>query len=290
MLKICEKNITKYSTIRTKAIAKYFCTINNSSDLYAAINFSQKKKIKFKILGNGSNILFAKEYYDKLLFIKLGKKFNYFNIDNKYAEIGASHSLIQAGRKLISMGYKSFIFFNLIPANIGGALRQNAGTGSGEEIKDVLASCILYDVYNNKIKVFKGDELELSYRNSIIKNNPNRYVVLSAKFKLGELTKDIKKLDAEMKNRVKEKLAREPKGYCFGSTFMNSDKYAWEYVDAIQGELNYVKNAYFSKKHKNWIINKDASGDEIFKLIKDAQKLVKEKFNIQLYEEVDIIA
>ena len=43
----------------------------------------------------------------------------------------------------------------------------------------------------------------------------------------------IKKFISEMKNRVKEKTNREPKGYCFGSTFMNNKKSAWEYVDSI---------------------------------------------------------
>ena len=64
-------------------------------------------------------------------------------MNDKYVEIGACHSLIQAGRKLISHGFSDFIFFNLIPANIGGAIRQNAGTGPGEEMQDVCSKMVL---------------------------------------------------------------------------------------------------------------------------------------------------
>jgi len=289
MFQIIEKDITNYSTIRTKAYAKYFSMIRNLDDLRQALEFSKEKKINYKILGNGSNILFAKEYYDNLLFLKLGKEFNFFNFEKNYVHIGASHSLIQAGRKLINLGYEDFIFFNLIPANIGGAIRQNAGVGDSEEIKDVIFSCILYDIeLNDKIELDKN-ELKFSYRKSIIKENPDKYIILSAKFFLKKSTNDLKKIELKMKNRVKEKLSREPKGYCFGSTFMNGKKLAWQYVDSIYDELKLSDNVYFSKKHKNWIINKSASGKEVYELIISAQELIKKKYSVNLIEEVDVI-
>ena len=68
--------------------------------------------------------------------MQLGDSFKKIKFYNNYVEIGGSYSLIQAGRKLINAGYGDYIFFNLIPATIGGAVRQNAGTGQDEEIKD----------------------------------------------------------------------------------------------------------------------------------------------------------
>ena len=289
MFQIIEKDITSYSTIRTKSYAKYFCTIRNTEDLKEALEFSKQKEIKYKVLGNGSNILFSKEYYDKLLFLKLGKEFNFFNFDKKIIHIGASHSLIQAGRKLINLGYEDFIFFNLIPANIGGAVRQNAGVGNSEEIKDVIFSCILYDTeLNDKVELSKNN-LNFSYRNSLIKQNPDKYIILSAKFCLKNPVSDLEALEFKMKNRVKEKLLREPKGYCFGSTFMNKEKAAWEYVDGIYDDLKLCNSVFFSKKHKNWVINKNATGREVYGLVKNAQRLIQKKYSVKLNEEVDVI-
>ena len=289
MLQIIEKDITSYSTIRTKSYAKYFCTIRNTEDLKEALEFSKEKQIKYKVLGNGSNILFSKEYYDKLLFLKLGKEFNFFSFEKKNIHIGASHSLIQAGRKLISSGYEDFIFFNLIPANIGGAVRQNAGVSNTEEIKDVIFSCILYDTeLNHKVELTK-DELNFSYRNSLIKENQDKYIILSAKFCLKDPIRDLGSLDIKMKSRVKEKLFREPRGYCFGSTFMNKEKAAWEYIDGIYDNLKLSSGVFFSKKHKNWVINKNATGKEVYSLVKNAQRLIQKKYSVKLIEEVDII-
>ena len=92
-----------------------------------------------------------------------------------------------------------------------------------------------------------------------------------------------------MKNRVKEKTLREPKGFCFGSTFMNDEKSAWEYINLIIDEIDDSNDVYFSKKHKNWIINNGGSGEDVKKLIKTAKQLIKKRFNVNLKEEVDII-
>ena len=289
MLKITEKDLTLKSTIRTESYAKYYALINNLSDIKEAINFIKSKKISFKIIGNGSNILFSKKYYDDILLMQLGDSFKKIKFYNNYVEIGGSYSLIQAGRKLINAGYGDYIFFNLIPATIGGAVRQNAGTGQGEEIKDVYKSCLVYDIKESRTKELTLKELEFDYRASIIKKYPNRYIIISAKFKLNNKNKNIEKLVVNMKNRVKEKLEREPKGYCFGSTFVNNKMSAWKYVDSIYKELSQNKNVHFSKKHKNWIINNGASGKEIKNLIENAKKLINKKFGITIRDEVDII-
>ena len=67
MFQVIEKDLTKLSTIRTPSFAKYFSIINSAEDMSKAMNFIKEKEINFKIIGNGSNILFSKEYYDDIL-------------------------------------------------------------------------------------------------------------------------------------------------------------------------------------------------------------------------------
>ncbi len=289
MFKIIEKDLTKFSTIRTKSYAKYYAELNNVDDIKKVMDFKNKNNLKFKILGNGSNILFSKDYYDDILFLKFGSGFNFITFHDNYVEIGSSYSLIQAGRELISKGYQDYIFFSLIPATIGGAIRQNAGTGINEEIKDVCLSCKVYDVKKNKVIKFDLNDMNFSYRESIIKRNPNRYIVLSSRFKLNNQTDNIDELILEMKKRVKEKKNREPSGYSFGSTFVNDKKKAWEYIDSIYSNLDLSDDYYFSDKHKNWVVNRNGSGKDILALINKVQNEVFNEFNINLKLEVDII-
>ena len=92
-----------------------------------------------------------------------------------------------------------------------------------------------------------------------------------------------------MKARVKEKKNREPSGYSFGSTFVNNEKKAWEYVDSIYNKLDLSDDYFFSDKHKNWVVNKKGSGKNIKNLVTNAQVKIFKKFNINLKLEVDII-
>ena len=148
-MEIINQDLTKFSTIRTKSLAEYYCEPKSIPELKEAIKFKNSKNLSIVILGNGSNILFSKDYYDNILFIKLSGDFNFFNINKNNIEIGAGYSMKIAGKQLIKLGYQDFIFFNLIPATIGGAITQNAGTGASEEIKDLCIEIKVLDVDNN---------------------------------------------------------------------------------------------------------------------------------------------
>ena len=79
-MNITEKDLTKFSTIRTKSYAKYFCIAETIEDIKEAIEFKLKHNLKHVALGNGSNILFSKERYEDIIFIKLGGEFDFFKI------------------------------------------------------------------------------------------------------------------------------------------------------------------------------------------------------------------
>ncbi len=288
-MKIFEKDLTKLSTVRTKSYAKYFCYVTNVEDLSKAFKFLKDNDLGYVVLGNGSNILFSKEKYEDILFIKLSGEFNFFKIKTNSISIGAAYSLKLAGKELIKNGFKNYIFFNLIPACVGGAIVQNAGTGKGEEIKDVCKSIKLYDLKQQKVVEFNNINCQFAYRSSIIKKIPNRYIVLSADFSVDMRTDNIDALTLKMKDRIVEKIGREPSGYSFGSTFMNDRLPAWKCVKHIRDSLNSPKGAFYSDKHSNWIINRDSIGGDIATLIQQTQKIVKSELNIELQKEVRII-
>ena len=100
---------------------------------------------------------------------------------------------------------------------------------------------------------------------------------------------NIKSLIHQTKERIKEKINREPSGYSFGSTFINNKLPAWECVKQVKNTLKNNRGAFYSEKHSNWIINDGAVGKEIVNLIKQTQKNVKNKLNIDLEAEVRII-
>jgi len=287
---IFEKDLTKLSTIRVKSHAKYFCEPQNINDIQEAIEFKISHNLKHVILGNGSNILFSKENYEDVLFIKLSGEFNFFKINKDAIDIGAAYPLKLAGKQLIKNGYSDYIFFNLIPACIGGAITQNAGVGNGSEIKDVCISATLFDISNNKVVELANKECLFEYRNSIIKKEKNQFIVLYSKFSISNRTSDVDSLISLSRDRIQEKVDREPSGYSFGSTFMNSKLPAWQCIKNIKNKLDVINGVCYSEKHKNWIVNHGNSrGADIVSLIENTQKLVKEELDIDLVNEVRII-
>lgn len=291
-MEIIEKDLTKKANIRTKSFTKYYCEINSREDIKASIDFAKKNNLKIQIIGDGTNILFSKETYENFLFLKLKDSFDFFQITNNIVEIGASHSLMKAGKILAKNGYSDFVYMSLIPGSVGGAIRQNAGTTKEGEIKDSFISCKVYDLKENLEKVFTKEEMNFNYRNSKIQNEKNRYLVLSAKFELKNKTQNIEELENFIKDKKQNKSKKEPKGYSFGSTFKShlQENPAWWYIDQVGLKKFIIGGAKFSEIHANWIINfNNASANNIIELINTAKRKVSEKFNINLIEEVEII-
>tara|TARA_Y100000994_G_C15698201_1_gene444076 strand:- start:699 stop:1568 length:870 start_codon:yes stop_codon:yes gene_type:complete len=289
-MKIHNQDLSKFSTIRTSSYTDYYCEPNSVSELIEAMEFKNNNNLSIRILGNGSNILFSKKHYSNILFIKLSGSFDFLNINESNIEIGAAYPLKAAGKKLIKSGYEDYIFFNLIPATIGGAITQNAGTGVNEEIKDLCLSIKVLDTKNNEELIFSKEEFEFDYRNSIIKKSRGRYIVLSGIFNNQNITTDIDDLVLRTRDRISEKVNREPIGYSFGSTFKNNSLPAWKCIEKIIESLDRNNNIFYSNKHYNWIINSNkGSGEDALDIIKQTQLLVEEKLNIYLENEVTII-
>ena len=75
-------------------------------------------------------------------------------------------------------------------------------------------------------------------------------MVLSAKFDLKNRTSNIEVLLNNMKERIAEKINREPSGYSFGSTFVNDKLPAWKCVNYVKKNLKYSEVRPFLKNIK----------------------------------------
>ena len=148
----------------------------------------------------------------------------------------------------------------------------------------------VFDIFEQKIVELTNKEFLFEYRDSIIKKVPDQYIVLSAKFNNNNKTDNIEALTLKTKERFEDKVDRETFGYSFGSTFMNTCLPAWECVKHVKDFLEPTGGAFYSEKHSNWIVNNDnSSGENIMSLIRETQRLVKEKLDIELINEVKII-
>jgi len=123
---------------RTGGKAKGFVTVNNLKDLKTIVRYGNK--IKYSIIGVGSNLLVRDSGYDGLI-IKLGKNFNKIKIKNDILSVGAGVLDINLAKFALKNSIKDFEFFIGIPGTIGGAVKMNAGcygSHTSDNLKRVL--------------------------------------------------------------------------------------------------------------------------------------------------------
>ena len=284
--KIIENPIMKnYTTYKVGGKAICIVIPNSTPDLIKLMDYIYTNKIKYMILGNGSNLIFNDSGYDGVL-IKLSK-FDKFEQNGHEFTIGAGVSTIKASMKVSKDGYTGFEFATGIPGTIGGAIYMNAGAYNSDmgyitkSIKVLTPNLDVITMYNH--------ELEFHYRTSFLKTHPN-YICLEAKISLKRGVKDA--IMDVINDRRARRLASQPLEYpSAGSVFRNpANDYAGRLIESLDYKGKNVGGAYVSEKHANFIINKGkATGEDIKKLIIDIQKDVKEKYDIDLKVEQEFV-
>ena len=257
----------------------------NVENLIKLLKHLKENKIKYKVIGNGSNLIFSDERYDGVI-INL-KEFDKLEINDTIVKAGAGYSLVKLSIKTAKLGLAGLEFASGIPGTIGGAVFMNAGaykSDMGYIVSEV--SVLTPDL---EVKTLYNKDLDFHYRTSFLQKNPD-YICLEAKLVLRSSNSNI--LMDIISERKQRRLMTQPLEYpSAGSVFRNPEN---DFAGRLIEELGYkgknIGGAYVSDKHANFIINKDhATASDIIKLITEIKEKVKEKYNIDLIVEQEIV-
>ncbi len=280
-------SLKKHNTYRVEGTAKYLIFPNSITDLSNVLKVLREKNIKFVILGNGSNIVLNDKEYDGAI-IKLDK-LNGIDVNPKmqmaYAEAGAM--LPKLAQESIDKGLTGLEFAISIPGTIGGSIYGNAGAYNACILDYVESVTILDENYD--VRVLEHDEITYGYRHSMFKEQKN-LIILGAKFFLKEGDKENSL--AIIEDRRERRVATQPLEYpSAGSVFRNPEgDYAGRLIESCELKGYKIGGAQVSEKHANFIINaNNASGEDIYKLIKHVHDTVLEKTNVDLIIEQEFI-
>lgn len=282
-----EKNVSlkKYTTFKVGGKADLIVTPKNIDKLKILIKLLKENNINFKILGNGSNLVFSDKPYKDVL-IKLSE-LNKCEINDTIIKAGAGASLISVARKVSKEGLTGMEFATGIPGTIGGAVYMNAGAYKSDmgyivsEIEVLTKELEVITMYNS--------DLNFKYRSSFLQQNPG-YICLEATIVLRKGNKNT--IKALIEERKQKRLMTQPLEFpSAGSVFRNPEgDYAWRLID-ICGLKGYtIGGAQVSKKHANFIINKgNATGKDVHDLILFVKNKVKEETGVDLKIEQEFV-
>ena len=161
------------------------------------------------------------------------------------------------------------------------------------------------DSQNLKIKKSKNKDCHFGYRDSVFKHNKN-LIILSATFRLKkEKKEEIQKKIKEYLNHRKEtqplnlpsagSIFENPPGFSAGELGEEDESSSSSFAAArliekcgLKGKR--IGNAEISEIHANFIVNLGkGKAKEVKKLINLIKKTVKNKFGIELEEEIQYI-
>ena len=275
--------LTNFNTLRIKSVARQFWIPDNYGEMISL--FKKFKNETPIVIGNGSNILFSSKGIEAPI-IYTGNIKSTFILGN-VVEVEAGLKAQTLSKLVYDKGLSGFEFLIGIPASVGGAVYMNAGA-HGQTISDCLISAKVYDYKKNKTLILTKEELEFSYRHSILKEKP--YILLSAKFELE------KKDKAEIKTRMDENLIfrknRQPNLALpnAGSVFKNpanSELSAGALIDKCGLRGFRVGDCEVYENHCNFIINKGlATSVDYTNIVFEIYSKVKEKFGVELTPEI----
>lgn len=256
------------------------------SDIIEAVKICRKNNIKFFVIGNGSNLLVPDEGYNGVI-IKLKSEFSKIEVEGDYLIVNSGAKLSEVYTVAYENSLTGFEFASGIPGTIGGAIYMNAGA-YGWEMKDIVESVEVLDLDNFELRELKNEELEFSYRKSIIQRR--NYIVTTIKLKLQKGNKE--KINAVYEDLRERRNSKQPLNFgSAGSTFKRPEgHFASKLIEDAGLKGYHINDAWVSEKHSGFIVNKgNASFKEVMELIEYVQKVVFEKFGVKLETEVRIL-
>lgn len=280
-----EASLKDYNTYKINTKCKYLTFPKSKEELAKLIKFLKENNHKFLVLGNGSNIIFSKTYYDGII-IKLDR-LKKLTIKDNILEVEAGYSLIKLAMNTALLGLSGLEFASGIPGSIGASIAMNAGAYN-HSLSEILESVEVLNK-NYEIVTMTPSQLDFKYRDSFFKQNKD-YIILSCKLKLEYKNKE-EILTLISKRRIR-RIETQPLNYpSAGSVFRNPEgMHAGELIEKCGLKGYTIGGAMISNKHANFIINhNNATGSDIIKLIKKAKEEVSKKYNVDLILEQIII-
>lgn len=244
--------------------------------------------IPITLFGGGTNLLISDKGLRGLVIItkQLKSKIELIETDSDITTIiaGSGERLSKICRFAINNTLTGLEFAAGIPGTIGGAIIMNAGTKSGE-MSTIIKSIEVFNQNTLEMETIEKNLLNFSYRHLDLSG-----IIVSAAITLKKGNQE--HIEQIFKHNLNSKNSTQPLSFASAGCFFKNPavgKSAGELIDKAGLKGMSVNDAAVSEKHGNFIVNRgNATCQDILLLKQQIQKIVFEKFSINLETEVRI--
>ena len=275
-----------YSTFRIGGKTDIALFPTTVEQLSLQLSMLAQSGLKYKVVGNGSNVLFSDAGFRGVMVFTTEMKQYRFDAQTLYAQSGAG--LARVCNDASRQGYEGFAFGCGIPGTVGGGVYMNAGAYGGQ-ISDVLVSSEVFDTSHNRVFTLDADAHEFSYRHSVFADHPE-YVVLSSTFALRQ--GDADQIMQKVKEQATARREKQPLNFpSAGSTFKRPEgHFAGKLIEDAGLKGTRVGGAVVSEKHAGFVVNDGgATAADVLALVALIKERVFAQFGVRLECEFEYI-
>ena len=173
-----------FNTLNLNAVASHYVKIQSVDALLDALDYAEQQQLNILILSGGSNMLLPEQLHALVL-----------HMDIQGTEHIAEDELTQTVRVGAGQPWHDFVLWTtaqglfglqnlaLIPGLVGASPVQNIGA-YGVEAGEFIDAVHVYDRYEKAFARIAAADCHFSYRHSIFKDDPNRYIITHVSFRL----------------------------------------------------------------------------------------------------------
>lgn len=273
-----------YTTFKTGGKASRLYKVYTIDGLISILNSLKEENVKPLIVGNGSNLLVSDKGIDAPVIV-IGQGLDNISVEGSKIKAGAGAMLSAVSKVALANSLAGMEFASGIPGTVGGAIYMNAGAYGGE-MKDIVES--VEAVIDGEIKTISGTDMDFDYRHSRAMMEDMVIISMTVNLESGKS----EEISAKMNDFNGRRRDKQPLEYpSAGSTFKRPTGYFAGKLIMDSGLAGYrVGGAMVSPKHCGFVINYDhATSTDIYRLIQDVQRIVKDKYGVTLETEVKLI-
>ncbi len=256
----------------------------SAEEVIEAVDKAHEHGVPVTVLGGGTNVL-VRDGGIRGLTIRLAKSLRGVEIEGERVSAEAGVLYPALANATAARGLRGLEFATGIPGTVGGAVYMNAGAYEGET-KEVLRWA---DVYRDgKALRMSNEDLELSYRRSILHDHPD-WVVLRAGYALAP--GDPQELKARIKEFRAQRMNGSPNRPSCGSTFKRPPgDFPGRVIEAAGLKGTRIGQIEVSPVHANYFVNLGGgTAGEAIELMALVRERVSERLGIELEPEVRVI-
>jgi UDP-N-acetylmuramate dehydrogenase len=172
------------NTLGFEVIAQWALPITQAEQIPLAITWAKNAGLPYRTLGGGSNVVLPAQLPGLTLLMDI----DFIEVLEDDAvktrlRVGAGMNWHNFVRWTLDQNYRGLENLALIPGTVGAAPIQNIGA-YGVEVKEYIDAVEAYDCQTNQWISLSKTDCQFSYRHSVFKDEPNRFVITAVIFDL----------------------------------------------------------------------------------------------------------